>query len=77
MVQIQVEFEHVKCIFGWYVFEDVVEVFMVDSGKFWFGGEECEVMILFVDIRGYSILVEFLESTEIIDLFNWYFIWVI
>lgn len=41
------------------------------------GGEECDIMILFVDICNYFSILENLLLEELIEFFNWFLLFMI
>jgi class 3 adenylate cyclase len=66
-------YEDVKRTFGRYVSPEVVELLTEDPARLQLGGEEREVAIVFVDIRGYSTISETLSPKETLDTLNRFF----
>lgn len=64
--------KYIQTIFGQYVAPEVVDT-LVASGKNHFKGEECDVTIMFTDIRGFTAIADGLSPEEVVELLNAYF----
>ncbi|MEM4240260.1 MAG: adenylate/guanylate cyclase domain-containing protein [Candidatus Woesearchaeota archaeon] len=65
--------KHILSVFGRYVSKDVVDHLLKSEKSLELGGQEREISVLFVDIRGFTALSEKLSPSQVIDLLNHYF----
>lgn len=64
--------KRIQTIFGLYVAPEVVDS-IVASGKNYFRGEECDITVMFTDIRKFTSIAEKLTPEQVVDLLNCYF----
>ena len=65
--------ENLRRMFNRYLSEDVISKLLEDKSGLVLGGEEVEGTVLFVDIVGFTKLVESLSPMETVDILNNYF----
>ena len=65
--------EHLRRMFNRYLSEDVISQLLEDESGVVLGGQEVEGTVLFVDIVGYTKLVERLSPKETVGILNSYF----
>lgn len=64
--------KRIQTIFGLYVAPEVVDN-IVASGKNYFKGEECDITVMFTDIRKFTSIAEKLTPEQVVELLNCYF----
>lgn len=65
--------KHILSVFGKYVSKDVVEHLLKSEASLELGGQEREISVLFVDIRGFTAISEKLTPHQVIEFLNHYF----
>ncbi len=65
--------KHILGVFGRYVSKDVVEHLLANEEALELGGQEREISVLFVDIRGFTAISEKLTPHQVIEFLNHYF----
>jgi adenylate cyclase len=65
--------KHILSVFGRYVSKDVVDHLLTSEAALELGGQEREISVLFVDIRGFTAISEKLTPHQVIAFLNHYF----
>ncbi len=65
--------KHILSVFGRYVSKDVVKHLLTGKEALELGGQEREISVLFVDIRGFTAIAEKLTPHQVIEFLNHYF----
>ncbi len=65
--------KHILSVFGKYVSKDVVQHLLASKEALELGGQEREISVLFVDIRGFTAISEKLTPHQVIAFLNHYF----
>ncbi len=65
--------KHILSVFGRYVSKDVVDHLLKSEEALELGGQEREISVLFVDIRGFTAISEKLKPHKVIEFLNHYF----